>query len=125
MKRTALLLLSCLLLLSALMPAEGGVSESPAPAEVERYTAPTVDQPVDASHLMTSSPQLSAALAEIFQTPAPHNKSTPTCTAQVRCPNGLWLGCNGYTGPYACESVRYCVVCDGYIYDCPNAFCPH
>lgn len=123
MRKLALILALAALLVPGLTLAE--TSKEPAPQtpdlSLEDKTIPTVE----ASSLLTSSSQLSDALAEILQTPARRNMSTPTCYAQVRCPNGLYLGCNGYTGPDACESVRYCVVCDGYIYDCPNAFCPH
>ncbi len=80
-----------------------------------------------------SGPTASAAdseaadlLAGIFETRKPQNAATPTCMTQTRCSNGLWLGCNGYAGPDACETYRNCVMCDGRVYRCNSGgFCPY
>jgi hypothetical protein len=65
-------------------------------------------------------------LAAIFETPQPQNVAEVTCRTQTQCSNGLWLGCNGYTGPDACETYRNCVMCDGKVYRCASGgFCPY
>jgi hypothetical protein len=65
-------------------------------------------------------------LAAIFETPQAQTLTTPTCVTQTQCSNGLWLGCNGYTGPDACETYRNCVMCDGKVYRCASGgFCPY
>jgi hypothetical protein len=108
MKRT-ILLLSSLLLWSSISWAAA---------------APAVPAPNTAPDTVQAAPSAADLWSAIFQVPAPQKTTTPTCVTQTRCSNGLFLGCNGYTGPDACETYRNCVFCDGVVYRCPSGFCP-
>jgi hypothetical protein len=87
--------------------------------------APPVPAPGTAPDKAQAAPGADDLWSAIFQIPASQKVATATCSTQTLCPSGLYLGCYGYAGPRACQTYRYCVMCDGVVYHCASGgFCP-